>query len=216
LFPFVPRPCHSKPQTVVFSLLLPVNVPKVHLIQALERTRGFTDSYRQRQSYGLRQQSANNPAGASTETAVWDLVSGGLLRVQAGVFTSPPCHCNDVQIDAGATLRPMAAVTYHLTGKWTNNGSYLAADADAVRFEGSAEQAIGGSSETRVGTLAIANPAGVKPNADGQDSKTLTLDGDVTTTGSNRLTLTRGATTGGAGDVFGRVRRLGPFDAGAA
>jgi hypothetical protein len=53
-------------------------------------------------------------------------------------------------------------------------------------------------------------------NASAGVTHTLTLNGDLTTTGSSRLTLDAGATTAGTGDVWGTVDRRRPLVAGQA
>jgi predicted outer membrane repeat protein len=47
----------------------------------------------------------------------------GLLRVQAGTFTSSSSY-NNVQIDPGATMVATAASTINVSGNWTNNGTF--------------------------------------------------------------------------------------------
>jgi hypothetical protein len=152
-----------------------------------------------------------NPAGASAETAVYQLSSSGLLRVQSGAFTSPSCNCNDVQIDAGGRLALFPQAAYRLAGDWTNNGTYAPAGGDTVTFASPVLQSIGGSSVTLFGALVVSNTAGVELNASAGVTRTLTLKGDLTATGSNRLTLDAGATTAGTGDVWGTVERRGPL-----
>jgi len=158
----------------------------------------------------------DNPAGASAATAVYKLSSSGLLRVQSGAFTSPSCDCNDVQIDANGRLALFPQASYRLAGDWTSNGTYAPAAGDTVTFAGPESQSIGGSSVTLFGALVISNTIGVDLNASAGVTRTLTLAGDLTATGSNRLTLDAGATTAGTGDVWGTVVRRGPLVAGHA
>ena len=154
-----------------------------------------------------------NAAGASAGTPAYPLSSSGLVRVQTGTFTSPSCNCNDVQIDAGGRLALFSEAAYRLAGDWTNNGTYAPAAGDTVTFGGPGSQSIGGSSVTLFGALVISNTAGVQLNASAGVTRTLTLKGDLTATGSNRLALDAGATTAGTGDVWGPVDRRGPLTA---
>ncbi len=152
-----------------------------------------------------------NPAGASAATAASPLSSSGLLRVQSGALTSPSCNCNDVQIDASGRLALFPQAAYRLAGDWTNNGTYAPAADDTVTFAGPGSQTIDGSSVTLFGALVISNTTGVKLNASAGVTRTLTLKGDLTATGSSRLALDAAATTAGTGDVWGTVERRGPL-----
>ncbi len=62
----------------------------------------------------------NNAAGVSGFAG---LSVQGLLRVQAGTFTSSSTY-NNVQIDSGATLAATAGSTINVGGNWTNNGTF--------------------------------------------------------------------------------------------
>ena len=62
----------------------------------------------------------NNP---TTVAGFAGLTVQGLLRVQAGTFTSSSSY-NNVQIDPGATMVATAASTINVSGNWTNNGTF--------------------------------------------------------------------------------------------
>jgi CSLREA domain-containing protein len=55
----------------------------------------------------------------------------GLLRVQAGTFTSSSTY-NNVQIDVGATMVATALSTINVSGNWTNNGTFTPSTGTVV------------------------------------------------------------------------------------
>jgi hypothetical protein len=55
----------------------------------------------------------------------------GLLRVQAGTFTSSSSY-NNVQIDAGATMVATAASTINVSGNWSNSGTFTPSTGTVV------------------------------------------------------------------------------------
>jgi hypothetical protein len=131
----------------------------------------------------------------------------GLLRVQAGTFTSSSTY-NNVQIDAGATLAGTAATTINVSGNWTNNGTFTA-NSNTVIFNGGSAQAVGGSTATTFNNLWINNSSGgVTFNTSATVNGVLTLQfGDITT-GANTLTIdTTGTVNRTSGHVIGNLRK---------
>jgi CSLREA domain-containing protein len=152
----------------------------------------------------------NNAAGV---TGFAGLTVQGLLRVQAGTFTSSSIY-NDVQIDIGATLAGTNATTINVGGNWTNNGTYTA-NNNTVNFNGSGAQVIGGTSATTFQNLTIANAgSGVSLGQNATVNGVLTLTNDLTT-GANTLTMPATGTSAGTGDVIGNVKRTGFVSGGA-
>ncbi len=136
----------------------------------------------------------NNTAGT---TGFAGLIVQGLLRVQAGTFTSSSTY-KDVQIDSGATLAASSGSTINVTGNWTNNGNFTANNG-TVNFNGSAAQTISGSSTTTFNNLTINDASGVTLNANITINATLTLTAGALAIGSRTLTLNNGITiTGGS------------------
>jgi len=152
----------------------------------------------------------NNVAGV---TGFAGLTVQGLLRVQAGTFTSSSIY-NDVQIDIGATLAGTNATTINVGGNWTNNGTFTA-NNNTVNFNGSGAQVIGGSSVTTFQNLTIANAgSGVSLGQNATVNGVLTLTNDLNT-GANVLTMPATGTSAGTGDVIGNVKRTGFVSGGA-
>jgi predicted outer membrane repeat protein len=133
----------------------------------------------------------NNAAGT---TGFAGLTTLGLLRVQAGTFTSSSTY-KDVQIDIGATLAASAGSTINVSGNWTNNGTFTPNNG-TVNFNGSLGQTIGGSSTTTFNNLTINNAAGVSLNADIAINATLTLQAGPLAIASRTLTLNNTITIG--------------------
>jgi predicted outer membrane repeat protein len=131
----------------------------------------------------------NNVAGV---TGFAGLTVQGLLRVQAGTFTSSSTY-KDVQIDAGATLAAASGSTINVSGAWTNNGTFTPNDG-TVNFNGSLAQSLGGSSTTAFNNLTINNASGVTLNANITINATLTLTAGALAIGSRTLTLNNGIT----------------------
>src|SRR4029079_6913169 len=151
----------------------------------------------------------NNAAGVSGFAG---LIVQGLLRVQAGTFTSSSTY-NNVQIDSGATLAGVAATTINVGGNWTNNGTFTA-NNNTVNFNGAGAQVIGGTAVTTFQNLTIAGTAvSLGQNATANGVLTLTTD---LTTGANILTQPGTGTSTGAADVIGNVKRLGFTGGGSA
>ena len=151
----------------------------------------------------------NNPAGV---TGFAGLTVQGLLRVQAGTFTSSSTY-NNVQIDASSTLAGVTATTINVSGNWTNNGTFTA-NNNTVNFNGAGAQVIGGSSVTTFQNLTIAGPT-VSLGQNAAVNGVLTLTNDLTT-GANILKMPATGTSAGTADVIGNVKRLGFTGGGAA
>jgi hypothetical protein len=88
----------------------------------------------------------NNVAGTSGFAG---LTVNGLIRVQAGTFTSSSQY-NNVQIDVGATLAATAGSTISVSGNWTNNGTFTPSTGTVV-FNGN------GNTQTIAGTNTFNN-----------------------------------------------------------
>ena len=145
----------------------------------------------------------NNPAGV---TGFAGLTVQGLLRVQAGTFTSSSTY-DDVQIDAMTTLAGTNGTTINVTGNWTNNGTFTA-NNNTVNFNGSSPQAIGGSSATTFNNLTINNATGIALNTNGTVNGVFTLQSGEVTAGANTLTLGTAATVSRtSGHVIGNVQK---------
>jgi hypothetical protein len=130
----------------------------------------------------------------------------GLLRVQAGTFTSSSTY-NNVQIDSGATLAGTAATTINVSGNWTNNGTFTA-NTNTVNFNGSAPQAVGGSSATTFNNLTMNNSAGITLTTGATVNGTLTLTSGEIATGANTLTIgTAGTVSRTSGHVVGTLQK---------
>jgi CSLREA domain-containing protein len=153
----------------------------------------------------------NNTAGV---TGFAGLTVNGLVRVQAGTFTSSSTY-NNVQIDSGATLAGVAATTINVSGNWTNNGTFTA-NNNTVNFNGAGAQVIGGSSATTFQNLTIANAgSGVSLGQNANVNGVLTLTNDLTTA-ANVLTMPASGSSTGTADVIGNVKRLGFTGGGSA
>ncbi len=68
----------------------------------------------------------------------------GLLRVQAGTFTSSSSY-NNVQIDPGATMVATAASTINVSGNWTNNGTFTPSTGTVIFNGNNNTQTLSGS-----------------------------------------------------------------------
>jgi CSLREA domain-containing protein len=136
-----------------------------------------------------------NNAGGTTGFA--GLTVQGLIRVQAGTFTSSSTY-KDVQIDSGATLAATAASTIDVSGNWTNNGTFTP-NTGTVNFNGGSTQTVSGSATNTFNNLTINNANGVTLNADITINATLTLTSGALAIGSRTLTLNNALTiTGGS------------------
>ncbi|HKA18417.1 MAG TPA: C25 family cysteine peptidase [Blastocatellia bacterium] len=133
----------------------------------------------------------NNAAGT---TGFAGLTVLGLLRIQAGTFTSSSTY-KDVQIDSGATLAATAGSTINCTGNWTNNGTFTP-NSGILIFNGSAVQSISGSSTSTFNNLTINNAAGVNLSADIAINALLTLQAGALAIGSRTLTLNNAISIG--------------------
>ncbi len=118
-----------------------------------------------------------------------------------------------VILSSGIYLK-MSGGTMVLHGNWVNNGNY--ADTNStILLNDTTQQHIGGSSYTEFDDLTINNPKGVIGSHDFSVEGVLNLQStnasDTVGTldmGSNTLTMDSSATTIGAGDVTGIVRRI--------
>jgi CSLREA domain-containing protein len=117
----------------------------------------------------------NNPAGA---TGFGGLTVQGLLRVQAGTFTSSSIY-KDVQIESGATLTAAPASTINVSGSWTNNGTFTPGSGTVVFNSTSGAQTIGGSAASQSFFNLTVNKSGQTLNVGGSTSS-LSVGGTLT------------------------------------
>ncbi|MEP7148194.1 MAG: carboxypeptidase-like regulatory domain-containing protein [Acidobacteriota bacterium] len=145
----------------------------------------------------------NNP---TTVLGFAGLTVQGLLRVQAGTFTSRGTY-NNVQIDGGATLAGTATTTRNVSGNWTNDGAF-SANGNTVNFNGSSAQTVGGSTATTFNSLTMNNAAGLNLNVGATVNGVLTLTIGEISTGANTLTMgTAGSVSRTSGHVVGTLQK---------
>ena len=91
-------------------------------------------------------------------------ITGNLTVASGGTFTnvaaSNPTVSVGGNITNSGTLKPVGTAVYDLKGNWTNNGTSTATGG-TVTFNGTGNQAIGGSSITTFGSLIINPSAGI-------------------------------------------------------
>jgi hypothetical protein len=145
----------------------------------------------------------NNP---TTVLGFAGLTVQGLLRVQAGTFTSSSTY-NNVQVDVGATLAGTAATTINVSGNWTNNGTFTA-NTNTVNFNGVAPQTVGGSSASTFNNLTMNNASGITLATGATVNGALTLTSGEIATGANTLTIgTAGTVNRTSGHVVGTLQK---------
>ncbi|HLN99311.1 MAG TPA: CSLREA domain-containing protein, partial [Pyrinomonadaceae bacterium] len=129
----------------------------------------------------------SNHTGTGGVTATGSsLTVTGLLRIQAGTFTSSS-NFNNVQIDSGTTLASDGS-TMNVSGNWVNNGTFTPAGG-TVNFNGAGAQSISGSATTETFNNFTVNKSG---------GSTLSVAANITTLDVNgNLTLTLGTFAAG-------------------
>ena len=91
--------------------------------------------------------SSTPPAVVTTTTPP---VVGGTLTIQDGILTpSSGIDLNNVVIQSGGTLEPVAGSTINVGGDFTNNGTYTP-NSGTVVFDGTAPQNVGGTTSPLV------------------------------------------------------------------
>jgi CSLREA domain-containing protein len=85
----------------------------------------------------------------------------GLLRVQAGTFTSSSIY-NNVQIDLGATMVATAGSTINVSGNWTNNGTFTPSTGTVVFNGNNNTQTLAGNTTFNNLTLSHTGTGGVQ------------------------------------------------------
>jgi hypothetical protein len=157
--------------------------------------------------------SANNAAGV---TGFSGLTVSGLLRAIAGTLTIGSGTFSNVQIDSAGHLAGTGNPTVNVSGNWTNNGTGFDSSGDTVKFNGSGAQAIGGSAASIFRGLTIMNTGpGVSLGQNITVNTNLTLTSDLNA-GTRTVTMPGAATSSGAGDVIGNVKRSGFSSGGSA
>ncbi|MCW0485000.1 beta strand repeat-containing protein, partial [Gaoshiqia sediminis] len=138
------------------------------------------------------------PAGATITIntdppAINSLTVNGTLVFESG--TSHNLTVNtDVTIATGATLTVDAASSLTISGNWTNNGTFNAGNG-TVTFDGTGTS-ISGTSTTGFNNLQIPSGASVTLNSD-TNVANLTIDGELTTSNSETLTVSGNWTNNG-------------------
>jgi len=108
------------------------------------------------------------------------------------------------------TFAAGTATAINLAGNWTNNSGAAAftASASTVTLNGGSPQSIGGAFSLTFNNLTVNNGNGISLNSNLTVSGTLTLtSGNLAVIDPNVLTMGASATTVGAGDVTGIVKR---------
>ena len=135
------------------------------------------------------------------------LIVQGLLRVQAGTFTSSSTF-NNVQIDIGAILAGTNATTMNVSGNWINDGTFNS-NGNTVNFNGTA-QTISGTGIGNFTNLTVSNANGIAMNSDNTVNGVLALaSGDLTVANTKTLTQPNTGSSSGTFDVLGTVKRTG-------
>jgi uncharacterized cupredoxin-like copper-binding protein len=173
---------------------------------------------------------ASNPSGGTIRVSksfrpAGFAATGGTLEFTGnGDATSFPAGTAyqffSLQIDANFDPKfdNQAGTTFSVAGNWTNNstaGNLLSNKATTVVFDGSSNQAIGGTVATTFNNLTIDNAAGVTLTANATVAKStsngvLTLTSGSLITGSHAMILNSGGTVSGASAssfVVGNLRK---------
>lgn len=141
-------------------------------------------------------------------TGITGLVVTNLLEVKTGTFNSSSTF-NNVQIDTLARLSTPPGDTLKINGNWLNRGTY-SSNNSTVRFQGSTQDTIFGSSSNTFDNLIISNSSGsdLIMNANCTVNATLTLLTVNVNTGTKVLTLGSGANVvRTSGYIIGNYRK---------
>jgi hypothetical protein len=148
--------------------------------------------------------------GASTTTIGGNLTFSGTASATgvAGLTIG-----GDVTIGAG-TAFTAGAFTHNVAGNWTNNGGTFTNTGSTINLNGSSAKIIGGSASTTFNNLTINNAGGISASINSTVNGVLNLQSANPSAtmgsldlGANTLTMGGSATTIGAGDVTGIVKR---------
>lgn len=140
----------------------------------------------------------DNLSGFTDETLV--VLSGDTYQPDSGSSGNVDTH--DIEINGTLTAD---GNTLNVGGDWTNSGTFTA-NISTVDFNGSSAQAIMGA--TTWDNLTISNSSGGVSTPNNHTANgVLTLTSDLTMTDPAVLTMGSSATTVGAGDVIGIVKR---------
>ena len=96
------------------------------------------------------------------------------------------------------TLNAPGGKIIHVTGDWTNKGTFNANNG-TVEFDGAGAQNLGGAATTIFGNLIVSNSAGLTLNNNVSVSNALTLIAGSLEVGATNLTLSGTVTTSGGG-----------------
>jgi hypothetical protein len=142
-----------------------------------------------------------NHLGTGSVTAAGSTLAVlGLLRVQAGTFTSASNY-TDVTIDGAGTLSLSGAIT--VSGNWTNNGTFNA-NGFGVTFDGNTAQSISGSTASAFAGLTISNTGNtVTLNQNASDTSLAVTSGTFSQAGTSNLTS--GAVTVSSGATWSNL-----------
>jgi len=136
------------------------------------------------------------------------ITGGGTVNFKgtgAHTITKPGGEAfGNLTIDAGSTVQTGTATdSLHLSGNWTNNGTFVQ-QTGTVNFNGTNAQAIAGSAKTTFSNLTIDNAAGVSLGAATDLEQTLTLTSGTFNTNGQDLTLISTASgTARIGEITG-------------
>ena len=106
-------------------------------------------------------------------------ISGNDLTIPSGAIYTPPSgsQFHNVTIDAGGKLQMPSGGDISVSGNWTNNGAFDAAGNSTVTFDGTGNQAIGGTATppTAFDKLIINNTGGIVSGNKAISASTLTV-----------------------------------------
>ncbi|NVO20035.1 MAG: hypothetical protein HXX13_10065 [Bacteroidetes bacterium] len=121
-------------------------------------------------------------------------------------------NCKDITIQSGATLKMASGTELDVKGNWVCNGGFDYSNSGTtalVKFNGSVQQFVGGSSNTLLKKLAIDNPSGILCTASGKQFRAdnIFLTNGVVTTGTNTVYVFGGSLTRTNGYVNGNLAK---------
>ncbi len=140
-----------------------------------------------------------------------NLVITGSTQIKTWTRGAARTVNGSVTINASAPFTLAGNQTLNVKGNWSNSGTFTTTTG-TIAFTGTVLQNLSGSSATAFFNLTINNTSGLTPsvtfnqNASVASTATLTLTTDLNVINPSLLTTT-GATSVGAGDVIGGVRR---------
>jgi hypothetical protein len=129
--------------------------------------------------------------------------SNGTFNVNSKYFTS-----GDITLTSGVLNNTTSTIELTATGGWIKNGGTFTTTSGTVIFNGTADQALGGTQATTFVNLTITNTVSVTIAASTSISGTLTLTAGKIITGSNKVIITStGAVSRTSGHIYGNEQR---------